>query len=164
MLRTNLDGAFHAIRRAAPDVRARFGRIVNIGSVAGLTGSAGQANYAAAKAGLVGLTRPWPASWRPATSPATWSRPGPIATAMTDALPDERQAELAGSPPLGRFGTPDEVAAAVAFLCSRRRRLHHRRRRPRRRRPRPWATDRPRLSPDTARRDHHGPHGSVRQS
>ena len=78
VLRTNLDGAFHVIRRATPGmVRARWGRIVVIGSVVGLSGSAGQANYAAAKAGQVGLVRTSRGSSDPATSPPTWWPRGP---------------------------------------------------------------------------------------
>ncbi len=119
VVRTNLDGAFHAIRRAAPGmVRARFGRIVNIGSAAGLTGSAGQVNYAAAKAGLVGLTRSVARELASRNVTANLVAPGPIATEMTDALADSRKQEMAGAVPLGRFGTPEEVAAVVAFLCS----------------------------------------------
>ena len=119
VVRTNLDGAFYAIRRAAPAmVRGRFGRIVNIGSAAGLTGSAGQVNYAAAKAGLVGLTRSVARELASRNVTANLVAPGPIATAMLDDLSDERQAELARLTPLGRLGTPEEVAAAVAFLCS----------------------------------------------
>ena len=119
VLRTNLDGAFHCIRRATPAMmRARFGRIVNVSSVAGLSGSAGQANYAAAKAGLVGLTRSVARELASRKVTCNVVAPGPIETAMTAALPDDRRAELTGQVPLGRMGTPDEVAAVVAFLCS----------------------------------------------
>jgi 3-oxoacyl-[acyl-carrier protein] reductase len=119
VLRTNLDGAFHTIRRGLPGmVKARHGRIVNVGSVAGLSGSAGQANYAAAKAGLVGLTRA--VAREVATRKVTCNlvAPGPVATAMIAALPPERQADLAAEAPMGRIGAPEEVAAVVAFLCS----------------------------------------------
>ncbi|MGH9001270.1 MAG: SDR family oxidoreductase, partial [Acidimicrobiia bacterium] len=119
VLSTNLDGAFYAIRRAAPGmVRARSGRIVNIGSAAGSTGSAGQVNYAAAKAGLVGLTRSVARELASRSVTCNLVSPGPVATAMTDALPAERHRELAALVPLARMGTPEEVAAAVAFLCS----------------------------------------------
>jgi 3-oxoacyl-[acyl-carrier protein] reductase len=119
VLRTNLDGCFYAIRRAVPGMmRARFGRIVNVTSVAGLSGSAGQANYAAAKAGIVGLTRSVARELASRSITCNVVAPGPITTAMTDALPPERQAELAGQVPLGRFGTVDEVAHTVSFLCS----------------------------------------------
>lgn len=119
VIRTNLDGAFYAIRRAAPGmVRSRFGRIVNVGSVVAATGSAGQANYSAAKAGLVGLTRSVARELASRGITANLVTPGPIATAMLDALSDERRTELANLTALGRHGTPEEVAAVVAFLCS----------------------------------------------
>ena len=119
VLRTSLDGAFFATRRAAPGmVRRRFGRVVSVSSVAGSAGSAGQANYAAAKAGLVGFTRSVARELASRGITANVVEPGPITTAMTDVLPEERRAELAGQVPLGRFGKPEEVAAVVVFLCS----------------------------------------------
>ena len=119
VLRTNLDGAFYAIRRATPGmIRGRFGRIVNIGSASGFTGAAGQVNYAAAKAGLVGLTRSVARELASRNVTCNLVAPGPIATAMLDGVSDERQAELTKLVPLARLGTPDEVGATVAFLCS----------------------------------------------
>jgi 3-oxoacyl-[acyl-carrier protein] reductase len=119
VLSIDLDGPFHCIRRAsAAMVKARYGRIVNIGSVAGLSGSAGQANYAAAKAGLVGLTRSVARELASRSITCNLVAPGPIATAMTAALPEARQAELTAQVPLGRMGDAAEVAGAVAFLCS----------------------------------------------
>jgi 3-oxoacyl-[acyl-carrier protein] reductase len=119
VLRTNLDGAFHTIRRAAPGMlRARFGRIVAVGSVTGLSGSAGQANYGAAKAGLIGLTRAVARELASRNVTANVVAPGPITTAMTDALGDDRRQAMTSQVPLGRFGTAEEVAAVVAFLCS----------------------------------------------
>ncbi|MBV8985161.1 MAG: 3-oxoacyl-[acyl-carrier-protein] reductase [Acidimicrobiia bacterium] len=119
VVRTNLDGTFATVRRAvAGMMRARWGRIVAVSSVAGSSGSAGQANYAAAKAGLVGLVRSVARELASRNVTANVVEPGPIATAMTDGLPDARRSELAAQVPLGRFGTVDEVAAAVAFLCS----------------------------------------------
>ena len=119
VLRVNLDGAFHCIRRATPAMmKARFGRIVNMGSVVGLTGSAGQVNYAAAKAGLVGLTRSVARELASRKVTCNLVAPGPITTAMTDALSEDRIAAITEAVPLGRMGTVDEVAATVAFLCS----------------------------------------------
>jgi 3-oxoacyl-[acyl-carrier protein] reductase len=119
VLHTNLDGAFYAIRRAAPGmIKGRFGRIVNVGSASGATGSAGQVNYAAAKAGLLGLTRSVARELASRNVTCNLVAPGPIATAMLDGVSDERQAELTKLVPLARLGTPDEVGATVAFLCS----------------------------------------------
>lgn len=119
VLRTNLDGAFYAVRRAAPGmVKARYGRIVNVGSVVGSTGSAGQVNYAAAKAGLVGLTRSVARELASRGVTCNLVAPGPIATAMLDSLSPQRVEQLASAVALGRLGTPEEVAAVVAFLCS----------------------------------------------
>ncbi|MDQ6725853.1 MAG: 3-oxoacyl-[acyl-carrier-protein] reductase [Actinomycetota bacterium] len=119
VLRTNLDGAFHTMRRAMPGmIRARWGRIIAVGSVVGLTGAAGQANYAAAKAGLVGLTRALARELGGRGVTVNVVAPGPITTAMTDALTEARRVEMTTMVPLGRFGTPEEVAAVVAFLAS----------------------------------------------
>ena len=119
VLRTNLDGAFLAIRRAAPGmIRGRYGRIVNVGSAAGSTGSAGQANYAAAKAGLIGLTRSVARELGSRKVTCNLVAPGPISTAMLEALSEERRSELARLTALGRLGAPDEVGATIAFLCS----------------------------------------------
>jgi 3-oxoacyl-[acyl-carrier protein] reductase len=119
VVRTSLDGAFFTVRRALPGMlKGRWGRVVTVASVAGSSGSAGQANYAAAKAGLVGLTRSVARELARRNVTANVVEPGPITTAMTDALPDARREELAGQVPLGRFGTAEEVAAAIAFLCS----------------------------------------------
>jgi 3-oxoacyl-[acyl-carrier protein] reductase len=119
VLHTNLDGAFYAIRRATPGmIRSRYGRIVNIGSASGFTGSAGQVNYAAAKAGLLGLTRSVARELASRNVTCNLVAPGPIATAMLDGVSDERQAELTKLVPLARLGTPEEVGATVAFLCS----------------------------------------------
>ena len=116
---TDLGGAFHAVRRASAGmVRSRWGRIVLIGSVVGLSGSAGQVNYGAAKAGLVGLARSAARELGSRNITVNVVAPGPISTAMTDALSDDRRAEMTRLVPLARFGTPEEVAGVVAFLCS----------------------------------------------
>jgi 3-oxoacyl-[acyl-carrier protein] reductase len=116
---TNLTGAFHTIRRAAPKMmRARFGRIVNVSSVVGHGGGPGQANYAAAKAGLLGLTRSVARELAPRNVTCNVVAPGPIVTSMTEGLSDEWQARAEEAVPLGRFGRPGEVGAVVAFLCS----------------------------------------------
>ena len=116
---TNLTGAFRVARRAArPMIRARFGRIVFISSVVGLVGQTGQANYAASKAGLVGLARSLAREFASRNITVNVVAPGPITTDMTGALPEAQRQTIAQAVPLGRFGTPEEVAAVVAFLCS----------------------------------------------
>jgi len=119
VLRTNLTGAFHTIRRASPKMmRGRFGRIVNVSSVSGQTGQAGQANYSAAKAGLLGLSRAVARELASRNVTCNVVAPGPIVSAMTDGLPDDWHSWATQTVPLGRLGTPEEVAAVVTFLCS----------------------------------------------
>lgn len=119
VLRTNLTGTFYTVRRAALGMaRARWGRIVTVSSVVALSGSAGQANYAAAKAGLVGLTRSLARELGGRNVTANVVAPGPIATSMTEVLTDARKEEMRKQVPLGRWGTPEEVGAVVAFLCT----------------------------------------------
>ncbi len=116
---TNLTGAFTCARRALrPMMKARWGRLVFISSVVGLAGQTGQANYAASKAGLVGLARSLAREYASRSVTANVVAPGPITTDMLAALPDDRRAAIAAAVPLGRLGEPDEVAAAVAFLVS----------------------------------------------
>jgi 3-oxoacyl-[acyl-carrier protein] reductase len=118
-LDTDLTGPFLAVRRALrPMIKARFGRIVSVSSIVAATGSPGQANYAAAKAGLVGMSRSIAREVASRNVTVNVVEPGPIATAMTDALPDARRDALAAATPMARFGTPAEVAAVVSFLCS----------------------------------------------
>jgi NAD(P)-dependent dehydrogenase (short-subunit alcohol dehydrogenase family) len=119
VLDTNLTGAYRVAKRAAKGMlRLRRGRLIFIGSVSGLTGSPGQANYAASKAGLVGLARSLARELAPRNITANVVTPGPIDTDMTGVLTEQQQAALVGAVPLGRMGQADEVAAAVAFLAS----------------------------------------------
>jgi 3-oxoacyl-[acyl-carrier protein] reductase len=116
---TNLTGAFNTIRRATPGMmRERYGRIVNVASVSAQSGQAGQANYAAAKAGLLGLSRSIARELAPRNITCNVVAPGPIVTAMTGDMPVEWKDQIENAVPLGRFGTPEECAAVVAFLCS----------------------------------------------
>jgi 3-oxoacyl-[acyl-carrier protein] reductase len=111
----NLRGAFHMIRQTAPlMVRGKFGRIVNVSSVSGLMGNAGQANYSASKAGLIGLTKSVARELAGRGITCNAVAPGFISTDMTAGFNEEEG--LAGTIPLGRMGKPEEVAAAIVFL------------------------------------------------
>jgi 3-oxoacyl-[acyl-carrier protein] reductase len=119
VLDTNLMGAFRCSRAVARTMlKARSGRIVNISSVVGLMGNAGQANYAASKAGLLGLTKSLAREFAPRGVTVNAVCPGFIETDMTAALPEVARNELMSRIPLGRLGRPDEVAEVVAFLAS----------------------------------------------
>jgi 3-oxoacyl-[acyl-carrier protein] reductase len=119
VLDTNLKGAFHCTRAfARPMVRQRWGRIVNITSVIGLTGNAGQVNYAASKAGLIGLTKAVAKELASRHITVNAVAPGFIDTAMTEALGEKAREGLMARIPLGRLGKPEDVAHAVLFLCS----------------------------------------------
>ncbi|MQB01347.1 MAG: SDR family oxidoreductase [Actinobacteria bacterium] len=120
VMATNLDGPFLLIRAASRHFRERAagGRIVNISSIAAKVGTFGQANYAAAKAGMVALTKVAARELARYEVTVNAIQPGFIQTPMTDAMPPEIRDERAKASPLGRPGTTDEVAAAVAFLCS----------------------------------------------
>ncbi len=119
VLMTNLTGAFLLIQAVVKGmVRRRYGRIVNVTSVVGLMGNAGQANYAAAKAGLVGLTRSVARELGSRNITCNAVAPGFIATAMTDRMTEASREGLSGQIPLQRLGAPDDVAGAVAFLAS----------------------------------------------
>jgi NAD(P)-dependent dehydrogenase (short-subunit alcohol dehydrogenase family) len=119
VLNTNLVGAFRVAKRASRGMlRMRRGRLIFVGSVSGLTGSPGQANYAASKAGLVGLARSIARELSSRSITANVVAPGPIETDMTNALTDAQREALVGGVPLKRMGQAEEVAAAVAFLAS----------------------------------------------
>lgn len=115
----NLKGTFHCIRQAARQMlKQRSGRIVNISSVVGLHGNAGQANYASSKAGIIGLTKSAAKELGSRGITVNAIAPGFIETDMTAALPEKVRAEAAAGIPLGHFGRPEDVAEAVAFLVS----------------------------------------------
>ena len=119
VLTTNLQGAFRCCRIVAkPMMKARYGRIINVSSVVGLIGNAGQVNYAASKAGLLGLSRSLARELSSRNVTVNVVCPGYIETEMTGALPDVVKTELLGKIPLGRLGRPEEVADVVAFLAS----------------------------------------------
>ncbi|WP_068304281.1 3-oxoacyl-[acyl-carrier-protein] reductase [Pararhodobacter sp. CCB-MM2] len=101
-----------------PMMKARWGRIINISSIVGATGNAGQVNYAASKAGMVGLTKSIAAEVASRNITANAVAPGFIATPMTDKLNDEQKDKINGQIPAGRMGTPEEIAAAVLYLAS----------------------------------------------
>ncbi len=115
---TNLKSVFRLTRAVSrPMMKARFGRVVNIGSVVGSMGNAGQVNYAAAKAGLIGMTKSLAAELGSRGITVNLVAPGFIDTDMTQALPEAQRTKLVEMIPAGRLGTPDDVAFAVKFLC-----------------------------------------------
>lgn len=118
VLAVNLKGAYNCIRAAAkPMMKARYGRIINITSIIGQTGAAGQANYAASKAGLIGLTKSIAKELGSRNVTCNAVAPGFITTDMTAELSDDFRAHVEKSAPAGRLGTPEDIAGAVVFLA-----------------------------------------------
>ncbi|HEY1349640.1 MAG TPA: 3-oxoacyl-[acyl-carrier-protein] reductase [Ktedonobacteraceae bacterium] len=119
ILQTNLHSAFLCTRAALRAMmRARWGRIVNVSSVAGLLGNAGQANYSASKAGLISLTLSTAREMASRNITANVVAPGFIPTELTASLTEQQKQAMLEITPLARFGTPEEVASAITFLCS----------------------------------------------
>lgn len=119
VLDTNLTGAFRCARALMrPMLRKRWGRIINIASVVGLSGNAGQSNYTASKAGLIGLTKTLALELASRNITVNAIAPGFVATAMTDALDATARAKILAQVPIGRMGRLEEIAAAVCFLAS----------------------------------------------
>jgi 3-oxoacyl-[acyl-carrier protein] reductase len=119
VLRANLTGAFLLTQAVISSMmKARWGRVINITSVVGETGAAGQANYAASKAGLIGLTKSLAREFASRGITVNAIAPGFIQTAMTDVLTDEQKAGILAQVPLARYGTVEDIAAAAGFLAS----------------------------------------------
>ena len=119
VISTNLKGTFHCIRFASRHMmKQRQGRIINMSSVVGVTGNAGQANYAASKAGVIGLTKSVARELASRNITVNAIAPGFIETEMTEVLPEKIKEEIKGNIPFGTLGKPEDVAAAVMFLAS----------------------------------------------
>jgi 3-oxoacyl-[acyl-carrier protein] reductase len=120
VIAVNLEASFRLIRAAAkPMMKARFGRIVSITSVVGVTGNPGQANYAASKAGLIGMSKALAQELASRNITVNCVAPGFIASPMTDVLPDAQKEALLGKIPVGKLGEGSDIGAAVAYLASR---------------------------------------------
>ncbi|MBP6767136.1 MAG: 3-oxoacyl-[acyl-carrier-protein] reductase [Reyranella sp.] len=119
VLQVNLTGTFRLTRAAMRGMmKRRFGRVINITSIVGVTGNPGQANYAAAKAGLIGMSKSLAQELASRGITVNCLAPGFIATPMTDVLTDDQKKAILGRVPAGRLGTPEEIAAGVVYLAS----------------------------------------------
>jgi len=119
VISVNLKGTFNCMRAAVKSMaRQRYGKIINIASIVGLMGNAGQANYAASKAGVIGLTKTAAREYAARGININAVAPGFISTAMTDAIPEKARSELIAQIPMGRLGSADDVADAALFLAS----------------------------------------------
>lgn len=121
VIKTNL-GSVYGVTKAAlrPMLKKRWGRVINITSVVGISGQAGQSNYAASKAGMIGFTKSLAREVASRNITVNAIAPGFVPSALTDVLGDEQREEILASTPLGRMGTPEEIAWAVSFLASER--------------------------------------------
>ncbi len=119
VLDINLKGVFNCCKAVVrPMIKQRYGRIINVTSVAGLSGNAGQSNYAASKAGIIGLTKSLARELGSRNITVNAVAPGYVTTALTEVLPQELKEAAIKATPAGRFGTPEDIAYAVAFLAS----------------------------------------------
>ncbi|MGH9461472.1 MAG: 3-oxoacyl-ACP reductase FabG, partial [Vicinamibacteria bacterium] len=119
VMATNVNSLYYCCQAALrPMIRQRYGRIVNMSSVVGLTGNAGQTNYAASKAAVLGFTKSLAREVASRNITVNAVAPGYVSTDMTDSLSDQLKAELISSVPLGRIGRPEDVASCIAFLVS----------------------------------------------